>query len=257
MMEKLDSDAFVRFIVAQRVLKFGTFTLKSGRASPYFFNLGEIATGAGLKALGEWYARRIVDSGIEFDVLYGPAYKGIPIATATAVALSGFGRDVGVVYNRKEHKTHGEGGLLVGAATGGRVLVIDDVLTSGKAVREALATMLQASPADRVEVAGVVVALDRREVAAGAANDASAQTAVQLLAAELAAPVLSIVALEDVIKFLDAGAPGVRILAHAAQGTPQADQTAAKTPPEAVMDHSRTASLLRDYQSQYCVLPDG
>ena len=134
---------FIELARGHDVLRFGEFTLKSGRVSPYFFNAGLFASGAALAALGRCYADRIVDSGVEFDVLLGPAYKGIPLAAATAVALSDrHGRDVPFAYNRKEAKAHGEGGMLVGAPLAGKVLVIDDVITAGTAVREVI-TMIE------------------------------------------------------------------------------------------------------------------
>ena len=188
-----DKQNFIEFLVSQDVLKFGTFTLNSGRQSPYFFNLGSVSSGAAYARLGAAYADAVLQSGIEFDLIFGPAYKGIPIAVATSLALTERGVDVGVAYNRKEAKDHGEGGLLVGAPVVGRVLMLDDVLTSGKAVRGA-AELIRAQHAD---VAGVVVALDRAEVMADAG-----QTAVADLAQELAAPVVSIAHVTDVIGYL-------------------------------------------------------
>lgn len=188
-----DKQNFIEFLVSQDVLKFGTFTLNSGRQSPYFFNLGSVSSGAAYARLGAAYADAVLQSGIEFDLIFGPAYKGIPIAVATSLALAERGVDVGVAYNRKEAKDHGEGGLLVGAPVVGRVLMLDDVLTSGKAVRGA-AELIRAQHAD---VAGVVVALDRAEVMADAG-----QTAVADLAQELAAPVVSIAHVTDVIGYL-------------------------------------------------------
>ena len=188
-----DKQNFIEFLVSQDVLKFGTFTLNSGRQSPYFFNLGSVSSGAAYARLGAAYADAVLQSGIEFDLIFGPAYKGIPIAVATSLALAERGVDVGVAYNRKEAKDHGEGGLLVGASVGGRVLMLDDVLTSGKAIRGA-AELIRAQDAD---VAGVVVALDRAEVMADAG-----QTAVADLAQELAAPVVSIAHVTDVIGYL-------------------------------------------------------
>ncbi|HCD54288.1 MAG TPA: orotate phosphoribosyltransferase, partial [Halieaceae bacterium] len=138
---------FIELARRHDVLKFGEFTLKSGRVSPYFFNAGAFASGAALATLGRCYAQSIVQAGIEFDVLLGPAYKGIPLAAATAVALADHhGRDVPFAYNRKEAKTHGEGGTLVGAPLHGRVLVIDDVITAGTAVREVIG-MIEAAGA--------------------------------------------------------------------------------------------------------------
>ena len=188
-----DKQNFIEFLVSQDVLKFGTFTLNSGRQSPYFFNLGSVSSGAAYARLGAAYADAVLQSGIEFDLIFGPAYKGIPIAVATSLALAERGVDVGVAYNRKEAKDHGEGGLLVGAPVVGRVLMLDDVLTSGKAIRGA-AELIRAQHAD---VAGVVVALDRAEVMADAG-----QTAVADLAQELAAPVVSIAHVTDVIGYL-------------------------------------------------------
>ena len=188
-----DKKNFIEFLVSQDVLKFGTFTLNSGRQSPYFFNLGSVSSGAAYARLGAAYADAVLQSGIEFDLIFGPAYKGIPIAVATSLALAERGVDVGVAYNRKEAKDHGEGGLLVGASVVGRVLMLDDVLTSGKAIRGA-AELIRAQDAD---VAGVVVALDRAEVMADAG-----QTAVADLAQELAAPVVSIAHVTDVIGYL-------------------------------------------------------
>lgn len=188
-----DKQNFIEFLVSQDVLKFGTFTLNSGRQSPYFFNLGSVSSGATYARLGAAYADAVLRSGIEFDLIFGPAYKGIPIAVATSLALAERGVDVGVAYNRKEAKDHGEGGLLVGASVVGRVLMLDDVLTSGKAIRGA-AELIRAQDAD---VAGVVVALDRAEVMADAG-----QTAVADLAQELAAPVVSIAHVTDVIGYL-------------------------------------------------------
>ena len=188
-----DKQNFIEFLVSQDVLKFGTFTLNSGRQSPYFFNLGSVSSGAAYARLGAAYADAVLQSGIKFDLIFGPAYKGIPIAVATSLALAERGVDVGVAYNRKEAKDHGEGGLLVGASVVGRVLMLDDVLTSGKAIRGA-AELIRAQDAD---VAGVVVALDRAEVMADAG-----QTAVADLAQELAATVVSIAHVTDVTGYL-------------------------------------------------------
>ena len=188
-----DKKRFIEFLVQQNVLKFGHFTLNSGRISPYFFNLGSVASGAAYAELGAAYADAILQSGVEFDLLFGPAYKGIPIAVATAMALAERGVDVGVAYNRKEAKDHGEGGLLVGAPVCGRVLMLDDVLTSGKAIRGA-AELIRSEGA---EIAGVVIAMDRAEVMAGAEG-----TAVSDLRTELAAPVISIAHVSDVLAYL-------------------------------------------------------
>ncbi len=182
---------FVQLMVQENVLQFGDFTLKSGRQSPYFFNLGNIAGGAAFRELGRAYAQTIEQKAPEFDMLFGPAYKGIPIATATAVAMK---RDVPVAFNRKEAKDHGEGGVFIGAPVKGRVLIVDDVLTAGTAVLEAK-QMIEAVGA---EVAGVVIALDRMERLEG-----SDLSAVQRLHDEYGVTVLSIVGLDDVIEFLD------------------------------------------------------
>ena len=189
-----DKRQFIDFLVQQNVLKFGRFTLNSGRISPYFFNLGSVATGGAYAELGSAYAEAVLKSGAEFDLLFGPAYKGIPIAVATAMALAERGVDVGVAYNRKEAKDHGEGGLLVGAPVSGRVLMLDDVLTSGKAIRGA-ADLIRSEGA---EIAGVVIAMDRAEVMAG-----SEETAVSDLRGELGAPVISIAHVSDVLTYLD------------------------------------------------------
>ena len=188
-------EMFVAQMIERGVLRFGDFTLKSGRKSPYFFNLGAIDDGAGLAMLGAAYARAIVDSCRPLpDVLFGPAYKGIPIAVATAVALyRDHGRTVGVAYNRKEAKAHGEGGSMVGRALRGRVLIVDDVMTAGTAVTEAAAMVQQA----KAELGGVLVALDRQE------SVAPGRTAVMQMAETLGAPVFAIATLADVIAYLD------------------------------------------------------
>jgi orotate phosphoribosyltransferase len=183
---------FIDFLIARDVLKFGEFTLNSGRVSPYFFNLGAVSDGAGFAELGQAYAQTIIDAGIEFDVLFGPAYKGIPIAVATATALATHGVHVSVAYNRKEAKDHGEGGQLVGAEVKGRVLLVDDVLTSGKAIRQSVDLITQTD----AEIVGTVIALDRAELVA---ND---QTAVEALAQDLRAPIVSIASVADIIERL-------------------------------------------------------
>ncbi|MDE1898150.1 MAG: orotate phosphoribosyltransferase [Xanthomonadaceae bacterium] len=181
----------------QGVLRFGEFTLKSGRVSPYFFNLGRIASGAALARLGRAYAATAIGSGLAFDMLFGPAYKGIPLAAATAIALAdGHRRDLPFAYNRKEAKDHGEGGLLVGAALAGRVLVVDDVLTAGTAVRESL----QLIRARGAQPAGVLIALDREERGQGA------RSAAQEISAEFAIPVLAIARLSDLLAYTAAHA---------------------------------------------------
>ncbi|MEM9621767.1 MAG: orotate phosphoribosyltransferase [Pseudomonadota bacterium] len=196
--------AFIEFMLAQNVLKFGEFTLNSGRLSPYFFNLGAVNGGAAFARLGEAYAQAILATGTQFDVLFGPAYKGIPIAVATAIALAERGVEVGVAYNRKEAKDHGEGGQLVGAEVAGRVMLIDDVLTSGKAIRQASALITQT----HAQIVGAVIALDRQEI-----NERGV-TAVDELARELGAPVTAIANMADVIGYLDGGAENGEALAR-------------------------------------------
>ena len=184
---------FLDFALEQDVLRFGEFTLKSGRVSPYFFNAGLFNTGATLGALGRYYARAITASGIGFDMLFGPAYKGIPLASATAVALADHhGRDVPWAFNRKEAKDHGEGGTIVGAPLVGRVLVIDDVISAGTSVAES-ADMIGAAGA---ELAGVAIALDRKERGSGE------RSAVQQVRDQYGAPVVPIVDLDDLVTWL-------------------------------------------------------
>ncbi|RLJ18825.1 orotate phosphoribosyltransferase [bacterium endosymbiont of Escarpia laminata] len=184
---------FLDFALDVAVLRFGEFTLKSGRISPYFFNAGLFNTGASLARLGRYYAQAIVDSGIEFDVLYGPAYKGIPLAAVTAAALyDHHGRDVPYAFNRKEAKDHGEGGIIVGHELNGGVLIIDDVISAGTSVRESVEIIknLGATPA------GVVIALDRQERGKGE------RSAIQEVESDYGIPVTSIVALEQLIEYL-------------------------------------------------------
>lgn len=185
---------FIQFALDNGVLKFGEFTLKSGRVSPYFFNAGLFNTGAQLAELGRFYAAAIVDSKIEFDVLFGPAYKGIPLATTAAVALSER-HDINIPYcfNRKEAKDHGEGGNLVGAGLDGRVMIIDDVITAGTAIREAMDII----NANGAKAAGVVIALDRQERGKGE------QSAIQEVEANFGMAVASIITLADLLQFLE------------------------------------------------------
>ncbi|ELP6757228.1 orotate phosphoribosyltransferase [Vibrio vulnificus] len=185
---------FIEFALEKQVLKFGEFTLKSGRKSPYFFNAGLFNTGRDLARLGRFYAAALADSGIEFDVLFGPAYKGIPIATTTAVALADH-HDIDTPYcfNRKEAKDHGEGGNLVGSALEGRIMLVDDVITAGTAIRESM-EIIQANGAD---LAGVLVAIDRQEKGKGELS------AIQEVERDFACAVISIVSLSDLITFLE------------------------------------------------------
>ncbi len=181
---------FLDFAIGQGVLRFGEFTLKSGRISPYFFNAGLFQTGSALSRLGKFYAQAIVDSGLEFDMLFGPAYKGIPLAAVTAVALyEHHGKDYPYAFNRKEAKDHGEGGTIVGAPLQGRVLAIDDVMTAGTAIRESAAIVAGQGAA----LAGVAISLDRQERGKGE------QSAVQEVEALYGISVISIVGLREVI----------------------------------------------------------
>ncbi len=190
---------FIDLILTQQVLRFGQFTLKSGRVSPYFFNAGFINDGLALGTLGACYAQAIVDSGTGFDMLFGPAYKGIPLATATAIGLAErHGRNVPVAFNRKEAKLHGEGGSLIGAPLTGRVLIVDDVITAGTAIRESIDFIRAAGAIP----AGVVVALDRQERGQGAIS------AVQEVQTAFSIPVIRIITLGDIIEHLEtAGRP--------------------------------------------------
>lgn len=180
----------------QQVLRLGEFTLKSGRVSPYFFNAGLFKTGSALAKLGECYANAIVDSGVEYDCLFGPAYKGIPLVAATAIALhEKHGRDVPYCFNRKEAKDHGEGGSLVGSMSG-KVLVIDDVITAGTAIRESIDII---KGQEGAQLAGVIVAMDRQEKV-DAVVDVSA---IQQVEHDYGVPVLSIVKMTHLITFLE------------------------------------------------------
>jgi len=186
---------FIELALEIGALRFGQFKLKSGRISPYFFNSGLFNTGYAAAKLGRYYAAAAVASGIGFDMLFGPAYKGIPLVTLTAAALAEHqGVDVPFCFNRKEEKDHGEGGTIVGAAVHGRVLIVDDVITAGTAVRESVEIIRRAGAA----VAGVLLALDRQEKGAG---DISA---VQEVQQTLQAPVASIIGLDDLVEHLDA-----------------------------------------------------
>jgi orotate phosphoribosyltransferase len=184
---------FLSFALDVGVLRFGEFTLKSGRRSPYFFNTGLFNTGAGLARLGRFYARTIIDAAIPFDVLYGPAYKGIPLAAVTVASLSdNHGLDMPYAFNRKEPKDHGEGGIIVGHPLEGRVLIIDDVISAGTSVRESVEIIR----AQGAEPAGVVIALDRQERGQGT------RSAVQEVEQDIGVPVAAIVRLEHVVEYL-------------------------------------------------------
>jgi len=183
---------FIAFACERGVLRFGEFKTKAGRLSPYFFNAGLFSDGESLARLADFYARAILASGLRFDVLFGPAYKGIPLAAATAVALAGMGRNTPFAYNRKEAKDHGEGGTLVGAPLAGRVLVIDDVISAGTSVRESV-ELIRAAGATP---AGVVIALDRQERGQGALS------AVQEVEKSYGMPVVAVASLLDLIDYL-------------------------------------------------------
>ena len=220
MAEYADKGAFIELMVEQNVLQFGEFELKSGRLSPYFFNLGAISDGFALAALGEFYANAIATNNLKCDVLFGPAYKGIPIAVAAAVASARSGARLGVAFNRKEAKDHGEGGVLVGAALSGRrVLLVDDVVTAGTALLEGTRLVAAADG----ELAGVLIALDRQETVSGG------ETAVAGLQSRLGVPVRSIVSLKDVIAWIDQ---------------------------QAARDEARAglAALIKAYRDRYCAL---
>ena len=188
---------FVQFAVDSGVLRFGEFKTKAGRLSPYFFNAGLFDDGAKLGRLAQFYARRILASGVEFDMLFGPAYKGIPLAAAVAIELARLGRNVPYAYNRKEAKDHGEGGSLVGAPVRGRVLIVDDVMSAGTAVRESIA-IIQATGASPHAVA---IALDRQEMATEDGADAP-HSAVQYVRDRLGLQVCAIARLSDLLQYL-------------------------------------------------------
>jgi orotate phosphoribosyltransferase len=185
---------FIEFALEKQVLKFGEFTLKSGRKSPYFFNAGLFNSGRDLAKLGRYYAAALVDSAINYDVLFGPAYKGIPIASATAVQLAELhDQDIPWCFNRKEAKDHGEGGNLVGSPLKGRIMLVDDVITAGTAIRESM-DLIHANSA---ELAGVLIALDRQEKGKGELS------AIQEVQRDYNAPVIAIITLGDLISYLE------------------------------------------------------
>jgi orotate phosphoribosyltransferase len=200
---------FIELTLQRDVLRFGEFTLKSGRQSPYFFNMGRIDSGAALARLGRAYAAAVVNSGLQVDMLFGPAYKGIALAAATAMALADqHGRDLPWAYNRKEAKDHGEGGVLVGAPLKGRVLIVDDVMTAGTAVRESLALI----HAQGATPAGVLIALDRQERGQGELS------AAQEVQRDYGIPVVAITGFSDVLAYAgerpDLAAEHRRLLAY-------------------------------------------
>ena len=184
---------FIEFALERGVLRFGEFTLKSGRVSPYFFNAGLFDSGLALAKLGRFYAQALVDSGLSYDVVFGPAYKGIPLAATTAVALAEHHqRDTPWCFNRKEAKDHGEGGTLVGAPLAGKVVIVDDVITAGTAIREVMHIINNQG----AQAAGVLIALDRQERGAGALS------AIQEVERDFNMPVISIVSLQQVLEYL-------------------------------------------------------
>ena len=192
---------FVAFAVGAGVLRFGEFRTKAGRLSPYFFNAGLFDDGAKLGRLAEFYARRLLASELEFDMLFGPAYKGITLAAAVAIELARRGRNVPFAYNRKEAKDHGEGGTLVGAPVAGRVLIVDDVISAGTSVRESIAMIAAAGGTP----AAVAIALDRQEKAAEDGRDA-AWSAVQFVQRQLGLKVAAIATLSDLLQYLQSNA---------------------------------------------------
>ncbi|WP_312042741.1 orotate phosphoribosyltransferase [Erwinia sp.] len=185
---------FIEFAINKQVLKFGEFTLKSGRKSPYFFNAGLFNTGRDLALLGRFYAQALVDSAIDFDLVFGPAYKGIPIATTTAVALADHhDRDVPYCFNRKEAKDHGEGGTLVGSPLQGRIMLVDDVITAGTAIRESMEIIA----ANKATLAGVLISLDRQERGRGQ------ESAIQEVERDYGCKVIAIITLNELISYLE------------------------------------------------------
>jgi orotate phosphoribosyltransferase len=194
-----NQDKFIRFALEAKVLSFGEFKTKAGRLSPYFFNAGGFNDGARLSALGGYYASALKESKIQFDMLYGPAYKGITLAAATAIALAEGGLNVPFAYNRKEAKDHGEGGSLVGAPVKGRVVIIDDVISAGTSVRESVDLIRGAG----AEPAAVLIALDRME-RSGNATEIGEHSAVQAVEQEFGLPVIAIANLADLMTFLTA-----------------------------------------------------
>ncbi len=204
---------FVHFAVRCGVLRFGEFKTKAGRQSPYFFNAGLFNDGEKLGRLGEFYARRLIESGLAFDMLFGPAYKGITLASAVAVELARLGRNVPFAYNRKEAKDHGEGGMLVGAPVAGRVLIIDDVISAGTSVRES-ARLLQAAGA---RPCGVLIALDRQERATEGDKDME-WSAVQYVTRTLQLNVAAIATLNDLLQYLKSTEdPALQVFAQPVQ----------------------------------------
>ncbi|MEQ1592363.1 MAG: orotate phosphoribosyltransferase [Thiobacillaceae bacterium] len=198
---------FLAFAIASNVLCFGEYKTKAGRMSPYFFNAGLFNDGDKLRRLGEFYAKAILDSGIAFDVVFGPAYKGIPLAASIVIALAGMGRNVPFAFNRKEAKDHGEGGTVVGAALTGRVLIVDDVISAGTSVRESV-ELIRAHGA---EAAGVVIALDRMERGSGQSS------AVQEVRDSYGIPVVAVATLDNLLELLKRDSSRVQELQNVAR----------------------------------------
>jgi orotate phosphoribosyltransferase len=192
------SSEFIEFALNSKVLSFGEFKTKAGRLSPYFFNAGDFNDGARLGALGQFYARALLESGISFDMLFGPAYKGITLAASTSIALSNLGKNVPFAYNRKEVKDHGEGGVLVGAKLSGNVVIIDDVISAGTSVRESV-ELIQKSGANPC---AVLIALDRMEKS-GNALEIGEYSAVQAVQKDFGIPVIGIANLNDLLRYLE------------------------------------------------------
>ena len=188
---------FLDLALQHDALRFGEFTLKSGRISPYFFNAGGFDSGAALATLGECYAETLLASGLACDMVFGPAYKGIPLATTLAIALARRGRDLPLAFNRKETKTHGEGGMLIGAPLAGRVLIVDDVITAGTAIRESIQTIRDAG----ATACGVLIALDRQEVGYHSSGQTGDRSAAQEVSAEFGLPVLAVAGLADLLDY--------------------------------------------------------
>jgi len=184
---------FIEFALEKKVLQFGNFLTKAGRNSPYFFNLGAFNDGESLKLLGEFYANKIIDTKIEFDMIFGPAYKGIPLASSTSIALSDKSRNIPYSFNRKETKNHGEGGEIIGSSIKGGVLVIDDVISAGTSINESYKLIHK----NGAKIAGVIVAIDRQE------KGENTLSATQEIANKYSIPVISIITLEDIIHYLE------------------------------------------------------
>ncbi len=183
---------FIEFTLKANVLRFGDFTTKAGRQSPYFFNAGLFTDGVAIAKLGQFYAQAILNANIEFDMLYGPAYKGITLSASTAIALAGFNRNVPFAFNRKEVKDHGEGGLTIGAPVSGKVLIVDDVISAGTSVRESI-EVIEATGATPC---GIVISLDRQERGTGA------ESAIQQIQRDFGLPVINLFCLDDLVDYL-------------------------------------------------------